>query len=103
MGILQAFLSLSIGVAFFALLLSFYVTSEKGNTTRSGNSGTFGSSLVSNKTITLETDLKLNVNSDKYFVSGYPDVVKVKISGPSALVIAAKNTQNFETKNLYIL
>lgn len=81
---------------FFALLLSFYVTSEKGNTTRSGNSGTFGSSLVSNKTITLETDLKLNVNSDKYFVSGYPDVVKVKISGPSALVIAAKNTQNFE-------
>jgi len=81
---------------FLAILLFLYVTSEKGNTTRSGNPNTIGNSLISNKTETLDTELKLNINSDKYFVTGYPENVKVKISGPSALVIAAKNTQNFE-------
>ena len=44
----------------------------------------------------MKMPLDLTVNSQKYVVSGYPQYVKVKISGPSALVTTTMNTQNFK-------
>ncbi len=40
--------------------------------------------------------LAVNVDNDKYFVTGYPEKVHVKLSGPSAMVKAMDNTRNFE-------
>jgi len=40
--------------------------------------------------------LTVNVNTDKYVVTGYPQFVKVKLTGPSALVTTSVNTQNFK-------
>lgn len=79
-----------------ALFLFMYVNSSKDGflrqTTRSGDS----SALMSNKTMMVKMPLDLSVNSQKYVVSGYPKYVKVKISGPSALVTTTNNTQNFK-------
>ena len=36
------------------------------------------------------------MNSTKYFVTGYPENIKVTIEGPSALVTTTANTQNFK-------
>ncbi|KRL18627.1 YbbR-like protein [Lentilactobacillus rapi DSM 19907 = JCM 15042] len=36
------------------------------------------------------------MNSNKYFVTGYPEKVKIHLSGPSALVTTTANTQNFK-------
>ena len=52
--------------------------------------------LTSNETREVEVPLQLNVNSDKYFVIGYPNKVKVELTGPSALVATTSNTQNFK-------
>ncbi|WP_395318053.1 YbbR-like domain-containing protein [Fructilactobacillus frigidiflavus] len=52
--------------------------------------------LTSNEKREVEVPLQLNVNSDKYFVIGYPNKVKVELSGPSALVTTTANTQNFK-------
>lgn len=80
----------------FALTLFMYVNGSKNGflhqTTRNGNS----TALMSNKTETMKIPLDLTVNSQKYVVSGYPQYVKVKISGPSALVTTTMNTQNFK-------
>ncbi|KRK99614.1 YbbR [Companilactobacillus futsaii JCM 17355] len=43
--------------------------------------------------------LQLQADVDKYYITGYPETVKITIEGPSALVTATKNTQNF---NLYL-
>lgn len=51
--------------------------------------------LTSTKTETLNVPLSLTVNSNKYFVTGYPRNVKVVVSGPSALITTIANTQNF--------
>lgn len=47
------------------------------------------------KTETLKLPLQISVNTDKYYVTGYPEKVKVNITGPSALVVSAINTKNF--------
>lgn len=80
----------------FALTLFMYVNGSKNGflhqTTRNGNS----TALMSNKTETMKMPLDLTVNSQKYVVTGYPQCVRVKISGPSALVTTTMNTQNFK-------
>lgn len=80
-----------------AVLLFFYVKSDRMN---SGNVSTSGGSsdtaLMANKSKTLTVPLELDVNSSKYLVSGYPSKVKIKITGPSALVTTTTNTQNFK-------
>ncbi|GKT03403.1 CdaR family protein [Furfurilactobacillus entadae] len=77
-----------------AILLVAYVTSFTSNDTK--NSATSRvSSLTSTKTKTVSVPLQVNVNSNKYFVTGYPENVKVKVTGPAALVTATTNTQNF--------
>lgn len=80
-----------------AILMVIYVTNTAANDTRLARptNGSRISSLTSTKTATISVPLQLNVNSNKYFVTGYPERVKVKVTGPAALVTATTNTQNF--------
>ncbi|GAA6112348.1 MAG: CdaR family protein [Apilactobacillus sp.] len=80
----------------FAILLFAYV-----NQTKLFGAGTSGNNaeetqLTSNKTAHISVPLQLNVNNTKYFVTGYPEKVNVKITGPTALVTTTVNTQNFK-------
>jgi YbbR domain-containing protein len=81
----------------FAISLFNYVnsfgTNDRSQSATVENSN--NDSLVSKSSATLKLPLSLNVNSNKYFVSGYPENVKVKISGSSSLVTTATNTRNF--------
>lgn len=76
-----------------AVLLFFYVNSTQSS---SGQTNTGKTSLTSTKTVTVSVPLQLNVNSNKYFVTGYPEKVKVTLRGPLALVTTTANTQNFK-------
>ncbi|KRL02665.1 YbbR-like domain-containing protein [Liquorilactobacillus capillatus] len=79
----------------FAILLFAYVNSDKLNTTRNDSNNSDTTMMSSDRSETLSVDLKLNVDSNKYFVTGYPSKVKVKLSGPGALVTTTANTRNF--------
>ena len=79
-----------------ALFLFFYVNNS-GNgflrqNTRNHNQS---SALMSDKTATIKMPLDITSN-DNYVVTGYPKTVKVKVTGPSALVTTTVNTQNFK-------
>ena len=51
---------------------------------------------MSNKSVNLRMPLDVTIDNNKYIVSGYPQYVKVKVTGPSALVTTTSNTQNFK-------
>ncbi|KRM88349.1 CdaR family protein [Lacticaseibacillus thailandensis] len=76
-----------------ALGIFFYVNTKQVNNTR--QSGTANSSLLATRSATVKVPLQLNADTTKYFITGYPQNVKVRVSGSSALVTAVKNTQNF--------
>ncbi len=80
---------------FLAVCLFLYVNSTKTTTSQSTDSNTDSTTLTANEHKTITVQLRLNVNSDKYFVTGYPEKVKMHLSGPAALVTATANTQNF--------
>ncbi|MBW1605930.1 YbbR-like domain-containing protein [Lactobacillus sp. Sy-1] len=77
----------------FAILLYAYANQDKLNFTSDNNSNI--TKLASTKKASVSANLQLNVNSSKYFVTGYPDKVNVSLSGPTALVTTTTNTQNF--------
>ena len=81
----------------FAISLFNYVNSmgseNHGQSATVENSN--NDSLVSKSSAMLKMPLSLNVNSNKYFVSGYPENAKIKITGSSSLVTTATNTRNF--------
>lgn len=80
-----------------ALVLFAYVNSLKSTHNSSVlTNGTSNTTLTSNRKVTINAPLELNVNSTKYFVTGYPENIKVKIEGPAALVTTTANTQNFK-------
>lgn len=79
-----------------ALWLFFYVSSPGVGSTRDSNQS--NTSTVTKKT-TISVPLQLQADVDKYYITGYPETVKITIEGPSALVTATKNTQNL---NLYL-
>ncbi|AMV69067.1 putative secreted protein associated with spyDAC [Pediococcus damnosus] len=80
-----------------AVLLFTYVKSDEINSNNAGSNGNSGdATLMANKSKTLTVPLELDVNSSKYLISGYPSKVKIKITGPSALVTTTTNTQNFK-------
>ncbi|MBD5069416.1 MAG: hypothetical protein HDT50_04375 [Lactobacillus sp.] len=81
---------------FFALLLFFFVSYQRLGSTRVSDKEVAQSNLTTNKSLTLKVPLTLNVDSNKYYVTGYPEKIKVEVSGPSALVTALDNTRNFE-------
>lgn len=81
----------------FALLLFFYVNYQRlGSTRTTDNKPQAPAVLMTNKTVKMTMPLAVNVDNDKYFVTGYPEKVQVKLSGPSAMVKAMDNTRNFE-------
>lgn len=82
-------LSLVLALGIFA-----YVNQEKLNNTFQGDRKQ-DTALLATKTQTVKVPLQLNADTDKYFITGYPEKVKVKISGSAALVTAVTNTQNF--------
>lgn len=78
-----------------AVLLFFYVNSTQSSSGQQATN-TGKTSLTATKTVTVSVPLQLNVNSNKYFVTGYPEKVKVTLKGPLALVTTTANTQNFK-------
>ncbi|WP_334116821.1 CdaR family protein [Ligilactobacillus sp.] len=81
----------------FALLLFFYVNYQRlGSTRTTDGKSQSPAVLMTNKTVRMTMPLAVNVDNDKYFVTGYPEKVKVRLSGPSAMVKAMDNTRNFE-------
>lgn len=78
----------------FAALLFIYVNIDQINSTRQATNTS--TSMMANKTKVLTVPLQLNANTDRYFITGYPSKVKVNLEGPSALVTATANTQNFK-------
>lgn len=81
---------------FFAILLFMYVGSTQMGSSTQVNDSSNATQLTSNKAKTLSVPLSLTVNSNKYFVTGYPEKVKIHLNGPSALVTTTANTQNFK-------
>lgn len=76
-----------------ALFMFFYVNgSFLRQTTRQGNQ----SALMSDKSQTIKVPLQVSIDSKHYVVTGYPQYVKIKLTGPSALVTTTVNTQNFK-------
>lgn len=80
-----------------ALFLFMYVNGSKNGflrqNTRNNNQG---SALMSDKSTTIKMPLDVTVDNTKYIVTGYPQYVKVRVTGPSALVTTTSNTQNFK-------
>lgn len=87
---------LRISSLILAIFLFIYVNGSKDGflrqNTRTGNN----SALMSNRSATIKMPLQLKVNSQRYVITGYPQYVRVKVSGPSALVTTTANTQNFK-------
>lgn len=82
-------LSLFIAVALFA-----YVNAEKIDNSIHTNKTT-DSAVLATKTVSISAPLEINADLDKYYVTGFPEKVKVKVEGNAALVTTLQNTQNF--------
>lgn len=79
-----------------AIWLFLTVSSPGVGSTRDSNQS---STSTVNTKATMTVPLQVQANTNDYYITGYPDSVKITIEGPSALVTATKNTQNF---NLYL-
>lgn len=81
-----------------AILLFAYVNGSKNGFLRQNtrNNNSESSALMSDKSVTLKMPLDITVDNSKYVVTGYPQYVKVRLNGPSALVTTTSNTQNFK-------
>ena len=79
-----------------AIWLFLSVSSPNMTATRDTYTQSKQTSDSATKTVTIK-DVKLNVNidTDRYYVTGYPQTVEVTIKGPSSLVTATQNTRNF--------
>jgi YbbR domain-containing protein len=83
-----------------AVFMSAYTDSQASSNRRTDNQ-TEGfaniSKIASSKTDKVTVPIQFTgINTDDYYISGAPDNVEVSISGPAALVTAAKNTKNFQ-------
>jgi YbbR domain-containing protein len=50
---------------------------------------------TANKVQTIKVPLQVSIDTDKYYVVGYPEKVSVTLEGSTALVTSTVNTQNF--------
>ncbi|USS90041.1 YbbR-like domain-containing protein [Fructilactobacillus carniphilus] len=87
----------------FALLFSlviavglFFIVNQAKLGTPNARNNQANQQLSSDTRKQIEVPLQLNVNSEKYFVVGYPNQVQVQLKGPSALVTTTANTRNFK-------
>ncbi len=97
MKIAQIFNS-KIAYSLIALLLTVFLFVYVNSEHLSGNDdqSQVSTSLMKNTRASVKKVPKLNYDTDKYYVSGIPQNVKVSLNGPSALVKAAENTENFQ-------
>ncbi|WP_125715029.1 CdaR family protein [Companilactobacillus kedongensis] len=79
-----------------AIWLFVAVSSPGVGSTRDSNQS---STSTANTKATMTVPLQIQANTNDYYITGYPESVKITIEGPSALVTATKNTQNF---NVYL-
>lgn len=77
-----------------AIFLFVYVNGGKDGQFRSNSNN--NQTVISSKSESIKMPLQLRMNSRKYVVTGYPQYVKVKVTGPNALVTSTANTQNFK-------
>jgi Uncharacterized protein conserved in bacteria len=75
-----------------AIWLFVAVSTPGVGSTRDSNQS---STSTANTKATMTVPLQIQANTNDYYITGYPESVKVTIEGPSALVTATKNTQNF--------
>lgn len=87
---------LRIASLILAIFLFVYVNGSKEGFLRQNTRNGQNSALMSNKSVTIKVPLQLKTNNQKYVISGYPQYVRVKVSGPSALATTTSNTQNFK-------
>ncbi|WP_281166251.1 CdaR family protein, partial [Liquorilactobacillus sicerae] len=72
------------------IVLFAYVTGTTG-TVRSSKSQQ--NELITTQTTDINVPVNVNMNENKYYVSGVPQTIKVKITGPSGLITSAQNSQ----------
>lgn len=78
----------------FALGLFAYVNIGSLSTTRGSQEN--NQQQLANKKKSVKVPLEIQSDTDKYFITGYPEKVTVHLEGPSALVTTTVNTQNFK-------
>lgn len=82
-----------IAALFLAIVLAIYVNSTQQGFIPEGQRNT--TLKTATKRENLKVPLQVSVDTDKYYVTGYPDKVSLSISGSTALVTSTVNTQNF--------
>ncbi|QIL51261.1 hypothetical protein G7084_02835 [Weissella coleopterorum] len=82
-----------------AILLAIYVDgttlSRSSAVQKQTSTGLMGLGLQKTETVTMPIQTS-GISTDNYLITGLPETVDVKITGPSALVTAAMNTKNFQ-------
>lgn len=78
---------------FFAILLAIYVNNDQKGYAIQGKQNQ--SAETAKKRETIKVPLQVSVDTDKYYVTGYPEKVSLTISGANSLVTSTMNTQNF--------
>lgn len=78
---------------FLAVVLFSFVNIENQSRFQS-SSPTDGASITSSETIS-NLPIEVNIDTDKYFVSGIPDSATMRIEGPQAILFQTIATQNF--------
>ncbi|MDO4912078.1 MAG: CdaR family protein [Lactobacillus sp.] len=84
---------LKISSLLISLLIVIYV-----NTTQQAymkTNTTTKTTETATNTTTVTADLQISANTDKYYITGYPEQVKLTIEGPSALVTSTVNTSAY--------
>ncbi|OYS00334.1 hypothetical protein CBF68_05615 [Lactobacillus taiwanensis] len=76
-----------------AILLAVYVSSnQQGYVTQGRREDTL---KTATKTQVIKAPLQVSINTDKYYVTGYPEKINLTLEGSNALVTSTINTQNF--------
>ncbi len=84
---------LSLVSLLLAILMVIYIDeTQTGFVTQGQNSRT---RQTATETQTIKVPLQVSVDTDRYYVVGYPEKVKISLTGSNALVTSAINTQNF--------
>lgn len=76
-----------------AILLSIYTRTNRTGFVSEGQRAQ--TTQTATKDASLKVPLQVSVDTDKYYVVGYPEKVRIHLSGPSALVTSTVNTQSF--------
>lgn len=84
---------LKIASLLIAILIVGYIDSTQPGFLTQGESKV--TKQTASETQTVKVPLQVSVDTDKYYVVGYPEKVSVTLEGSNALVTSTVNTQNF--------